>query len=208
MKKIKYLFIAVAALISGTAMAQKITCAGATIAQGGTAELVFSIESDKESTLAEFTLALPEGIKVQTEDDEYNYERGDMLVKSHSVTVTDKKDGSGIYVLVKNESGKNFKTTSGTLITLPIECGNNVSGTYKANVTGANIVNLEAKEIIEETAKAFDFDITVGTTGIDEVNGSRFMVSDSDFYDLSGRRVSQPTTKGIYVQDGKKVVIN
>ena len=181
MKKIKYLFVAVAALISGTAMAQKITCAGATIEQGGTANLVFSIESEKESTLAEFTLALPEGIKVQMEDDEYNYERGDMLVKSHSVTVTDKKDGSGIYVLVKNESGKNFKTTSGTLITLPIECGNNVSGTYTAKVTGANIVNLEAKEIIEETAKAFDFDITVGTTAISEVNGTEAALEDGKY---------------------------
>ena len=181
MKKIKYLFVAVAALISGTAMAQKITCAGATIEQGGTANLVFSIDSQVESTLAEFTLTLPEGITVQTEDDEYNYERGDMLVKSHSVTVTDKKDGSGIYVLVKNESGKNFKTTSGTLITLPIECGNNVSGTYTAKVTGANIVNLEAKEIIEETAKAFDFDITVGTTGISDVNGAEAALEDGKY---------------------------
>ena len=181
MKKIKYLFVAVAALISGTAMAQKITCAGATIEQGGTAELVFSIESEKESTLAEFTLALPEGIKVQTEDDEYNYERGDMLVKSHSVTVTDKKDGSGIYVLVKNESGKNFKTTSGTLITLPIECGNNVSGTYTAKVTGANIVNLEAQPIIDKSAEAFDFDITVGTTGISDVNGAEAALEDGKY---------------------------
>ena len=181
MKKIKYLFVAVAALISGTAMAQKITCSGATIEQGGTADLVFSIESEKESTLAEFTLALPEGINVQMEDDEYNYERGDMLQKSHSVTVTDKKDGSGIYVLVKNESGKNFKANSGTLITLPIECGNNVSGTYTAKVTGANIVNLEAKEIIEETAKAFDFDITVGTTAISEVNGAEGALEDGKY---------------------------
>ena len=180
MKKIKYLFVAVAALISGTAMAQKITCAGATIEQGGTANLVFSIDSQVESTLAEFTLTLPEGITVQTEDDEYNYERGDMLQKSHSVTVTDKK-GGGIYVLVKNESGKNFKTNSGTLITLPIECANTVSGTYTAKVTAANIVNLDAKPIIEETAIDFDFDITVGTTGISDVNGAEAALEDGKY---------------------------
>ena len=42
--------------------------------------------------------------------------------------------------------------------------------------------------------------------GISEVSGSKVQVSDSSIYDLSGRRVSKPI-KGIYVRNGKKVVI-
>ena len=201
MKKIKYLFVAVAALISGTAMAQKITCEPVTIAQGGTADLVFSIESDQASTLAEFTLTFPEGIKIQQEDGEYLYDNGAMLQRSHSVTVTDKADGS-VYFLTKNESGKDFKTTSGTLITLPIECGNIVSGTYTINVTKANIVanidnggKKEATPIIEEAAKAFDITVTVGTTGIEDVNGAEGALENGK-YEKDGQV--------FIVKDGKK----
>ena len=202
MKKIKYLFVAVAALISGTAMAQKITCADVTIAQGGTADLVFKIaDTEQLATLAEFTLTLPEGIKIQSEDDEYNYERGDMLQKSHTVTVTDKADG-GVYFLTKNESGKDFKSATGTLVTLPIECGNIVSGTYTINVTKANIVanidnggKKEATPIIEETAKAFDITVTVGTTGIEDVNGAEAALENGK-YEKDGQV--------FIVKDGKK----
>ena len=43
-------------------------------------------------------------------------------------------------------------------------------------------------------------------TGIETVHGEGLVVNDSDIYDLSGRKVSQPT-KGIYVKNGKKYVV-
>lgn len=42
------------------------------------------------------------------------------------------------------------------------------------------------------------------TTGINAINAAAYM--DGNWYDLSGRRVAQPT-KGIYVKNGKKVVV-
>ena len=45
-----------------------------------------------------------------------------------------------------------------------------------------------------------------GTTGVNEVieaNG----VTDDSFYDLNGRKLNNPTKKGIYIQNGKKVVV-
>ena len=170
MKKFRFLLAAVAVLISGTAMAQKITCADVNIAQaGGTADLVFCIESDQESTLAEFFLTMPKGISIEKEDDEYIYDLGSMCQRSHNGSVLDKANGD-IYVLVKNESGKNFKTTSGELIILPIvAAGDILEGSYQINVTGCNITDISPKQINTETA--FDINVTVGTTGIDEVNG-------------------------------------
>lgn len=44
-----------------------------------------------------------------------------------------------------------------------------------------------------------------GTTGIDEVSSKTEEVR-SDYYDLQGRRVAQPT-KGLYIVNGKKVII-
>ena len=65
MKKIKYFIIAAAALISGSAMAQKVVCPDVTFDQDGKANLVFSIESEEPSTLCEFFLTMPEGISIE-----------------------------------------------------------------------------------------------------------------------------------------------
>ena len=172
MKQIKYFIIAVAALFSGSAMAQKVVCPDVTIDKGDKAELVFSIESDQESTLAEFFLTMPEGISIEKNSKgRYLFTKGDMPTDDHTVTVTDKKNGD-VYVLLKNEYGDNFESNSGTLITLPIVADETaVSGPNVIKVTGVNITNLEPKQINTET----EFDITVtvsGATGISEVNGA------------------------------------
>ena len=44
------------------------------------------------------------------------------------------------------------------------------------------------------------------TTSIDQVSSSKIQVSGSDVYDLQGRQVKQPT-RGLYIKNGKKVVI-
>ena len=172
MKKIKFLFAAVAVLMSGSDMAQKVVCPDVTIDKGDKAELVFSIESDQESTLAEFFLTMPEGISIEKNSKgRYLFEKGEMPTEDHTVTVTDKKNGD-VYVLLKNEYGDNFESNSGTLITLPIVADETaVSGPNVIKVTGVNITNLDPKQINTET----EFDITVtvsGATGISEVNGA------------------------------------
>ena len=43
-------------------------------------------------------------------------------------------------------------------------------------------------------------------SGINEVSGSKFQVSGSTIYDLSGRRVASPA-KGIYVKNGRKYIV-
>ena len=48
-------------------------------------------------------------------------------------------------------------------------------------------------------------DVTNAYTGIDNVLNE--ITTDHRYYDLSGRRVSQPKSKGIYIFNGKKVVI-
>ena len=53
-------------------------------------------------------------------------------------------------------------------------------------------------------ARSFTIDEEGGTTGINAVNGEGFMVN--GYYNLNGQRVAKPT-KGLYIVNGKKVVI-
>ena len=70
----------------------------------------------------------------------------------------------------------------------------------------AGIVYID-KANVNTGATAPEF-LTIGgeTTGINAVNGSEFMVNGSDIYNLNGQRVAQPT-KGLYIVNGRKVII-
>ena len=61
------------------------------------------------------------------------------------------------------------------------------------------------------SARAFVMDFGDGeqTTGIIAVESSQFTVNgeSSATYDLQGRKVQEPTRKGVYIQNGKKVII-
>ena len=48
-------------------------------------------------------------------------------------------------------------------------------------------------------------DVTNSYTGISDV--LRETTTDYRYYDLSGRRISQPQSKGIYIVNGKKIIV-
>lgn len=56
-------------------------------------------------------------------------------------------------------------------------------------------------------AREFKMDFGDGeTTGVADVRG-KMADGRSEYYDLQGRKVAQPTQRGIYIQNGKKVII-
>ena len=143
--------------------------------------------------------------------------------------ITDRIVNSGQGVVLK-------KTTSGSITMTPTSSnssddysGNSLVGTmanitnpgnayvlnYKA-ATGAGFYKLSASGTIGankayltysgggSSAPSF-FGFDGNTTSINEVRGKMEDVS-GEYYDLQGRRVSQPT-KGLYIVNGKKVVI-
>lgn len=76
-----------------------------------------------------------------------------------------------------------------------------------AGTIPANKAYLLASEVFQASQGAAVLDLDFGeTTGINMVNGSEFMVNGSDFYNLNGQRVAQPT-KGLYIVNGRKVII-
>ena len=94
-------------------------------------------------------------------------------------------DGSSIYVLANGTNGVGF---------------------YKLESGDAIAAGKAYLQVTPPSASSF-FDIDDGTTGITMVQGEGFMVNGSDiYYDLQGRRVAKPT-KGLYIVNGKKVII-
>ena len=77
-------------------------------------------------------------------------------------------------------------------------------GFYKLKSTGTIGANKAYLTYSGALAPEF-FSLDGGTTGISEIEKMR-NVENETFYDLQGRRVAQPT-KGLYIVNGKKVVI-
>ena len=111
--------------------------------------------------------------------DTYTYTGTNKLAVSTAAAVSD------VYRLGYGDSGVGFYPYSGT--------------------PGAGIVYLNVSSASGARALVIDFDDE--TTGIQTVNGSGFTVNGSEtYYNLSGQRVAQPT-RGLYIVNGKKVVI-
>lgn len=108
------------------------------------------------------------------------------LVAGDGTTTWDGTAGYTYYFLKQDQF---YKATSGTL------------------QSGKAYFKVLTSEVPATTAPALGFDFGEGTTSIDASlidNGG--MVNDNVIYDLSGRRVAQPT-KGLYIVNGKKVII-
>jgi len=103
------------------------------------------------------------------------------LLKVSNGTV--KGNGSTIYALA-NVDGPGFYVVKEDL-TIP---------TNYIEITGSN-------------APALSFDFGEGTTGIRSIENGQLTI-DNVYYDLSGRKLNaMPTQKGVYIVNGKKVVI-
>ena len=90
------------------------------------------------------------------------------------------------YVLAKDGEGACFKQWTGTAATL-----------------NGRVVLLLDESIA--TAPVFTLDSNE-TTGIDSIENGKLKIENSEVYNLAGQRVANPT-KGLYIVNGKKVII-
>ena len=95
--------------------------------------------------------------------------------------VSTETTGNGVYVLADKDGVGFYKWTGGSL--------------------GAGRVYLPAPAAAAREFLSFDFE---ETTGINNVESSKLNIE--GFYNLAGQRVAQPT-KGLYIVNGKKVII-
>ena len=113
---------------------------------------------------------------------------------------------------VKDGAGNDYNVTHDNIRAFNINTADsrNPIGFYKLNNTVTTIPGNKAFLVLtnaEAQAKGFVLEFEDGgTTGIETIENSKNSTDDGVYYDLQGRRVENPT-RGIYIVNGKKVVI-
>jgi len=121
--------------------------------------------------------------------------------------------GSAINGLtVKDGAGNDYNVTHDNIRAFNINTADsrNPIGFYKVKSNVTNIPGNKAFLVLtnaEAQAKGFVLEFEDGgTTGIETIESSKHSTEDGVYYDLQGRRVENPT-RGVYIVNGKKVVI-
>ena len=113
---------------------------------------------------------------------------------------------------VKDGAGNDYNVTHDNIRAFNINTADsrNPIGFYKVKNNVTNIPGNKAFLVLTSTeaqAKSFVLEFEDGgTTGIETIENSKNSTDDGVYYDLQGRRVENPT-RGIYIVNGKKVVI-
>ncbi len=115
-------------------------------------------------------------------------------------------------VTVKDGTGTEYNVTHDNVRAFNLNTADtrNPIGFYKVKNDVANIPGNKAFLVLTSTeaqAKGFVLEFEDGeTTGIETIEGTKQNTEDGVYYDLQGRRVENPT-RGVYIVNGKKVVI-
>ena len=113
---------------------------------------------------------------------------------------------------VKDGAGNDYNVTHDNIRAFNINTADsrNPIGFYKVKSNVTNIPGNKAFLVLtnaEAQAKGFVLEFEDGgTTGIETIENSKHSTEDGVNYDLQGRRVENPT-RGVYIVNGKKVVI-
>ena len=169
-----------------------------TVEPGEATALEVKISNATAMTALQFNLSLPNGIA----PDVNAISRGN-ATNGHILNVQPLACGDYLVILYNL-----YKITfsDGTLLSIPVTAGENggtVSGSlYNVRMSTADAVSYKCEDV------SFKVTVNAPETGIDEVydevkgeNGEVKAV-----YDLQGRKVTHPT-KGVYIVNGKKVLI-
>ena len=176
-----------------------------------TAEQMMAVTGDDAVQLATMQAATTENIQFQTVDavpantpcllyvsqdvtDEFLFEDVDVTtVEATPTTVGESFNFVGSYVATTVAEGNYILGSDNTF---KKAAGGNALGAFRAYLTR----KVSAGEVKEVMHIMLD-----GTTAIDRIDGVN--VQEAGWYNLGGLRMGQPQQKGIYVKDGKKVVI-
>ena len=202
MKKIALLVTVFSFFFSSNVMAQRIVCGDISFMDGSTEENIdFCIEgSSRLAAIAEFVITLPDGFSLKTKGRGYANEIAEMA--DGFASTINKRDNGDFYVLLSSNDGYEFLENNGKIITLTLTKGESVvDGIYEASVHDIILGDIDAKQMNSETSNTFKIGVNQ-SVGIRDISAAG---EDAPIYNTAGQRV-QKAHKGLFIQNGKKVV--
>ena len=191
-----------------------------TLMFGEVDQLTLNVTEAGAATLVlPFDAALPTGVKAYT----LNYTAGNDKVKATEVTAITANQpvlinaAAGDYTFISNGTTNTdspvFGALTGVYAETLVPSGSYIL-TNESGVVGfrkvdgsTNYVTANHAYLTADGAGASILDIDFGSvTGIDSLTPSPSPMGEGSVYNLAGQRVSQPT-KGLYIVNGKKVII-
>ena len=192
---------------------------------GGQGSTTVSLTAPTVLANVTFYMVLPDGIEVAWDDDadDWAVAGSDELLQikgktKHTINCDDGAS-TGFMVSIYNDKGETgqpsipFNQESGELCTITFDSSKNLAnGEYEAKFVNIDMDDATA-HIMDNMGwpdkiwSDIPFKITVGApTGINNVTVAED--ANAPVYDLNGRMINgKPAQKGIYIQNGKKVVI-
>lgn len=181
--------------IAGSATAQSLTAQDLEAKVGEKATLTVSISGATDMTALQFNLSLPNGITV----DETNIAQGE-AVTNHTMTIRTLANGDRMFVFYNMDKKL---ISNGSVLSLP------VTMPKEAGVLNGKICTVRTASTDWVSHKCSDvaFTVTVKDDVSSIVNVNTTQTDNKTVYDMSGRRVKRPAAKGIYINNGRKVVV-
>lgn len=216
MKKILFLFAVLCMAHAGTMMADTdlaaysnvIFVAPATIdpnVDGNETTLSICMNNTAEIRGFQFDLYLPDGVTAMKTS------RGKFIVSfnearlpeddEHTLTLAAQSDGA-IRFLCGSQYDETFTGTSGEIATIKVNIEGLAEGEYPITLKSMKLTETDISKYYEVAEVVTT--LTVGSTsGVSSVQSTQ----ERSLYDLQGRKVKS-AKKGLYIRDGKKVVVN
>ena len=175
------------------------------ISKDGTATMEIELSNTDEITAMQFDLLLPEGLSVaKNERDRLVFGRT-MRTEDHSLMMQENEPGE-YRVLLYSTNLYLIEGNAGPFMTLKIQAASDLQeGTVlTGQLTGILLTQTDETRL---TPADVTFNVTVAkdANGITQIRAEK--KTDDTIFDLSGRRVKR-MKKGVYIRNGKKVLIN
>ena len=164
------------------------------VTPGSIAEVTIALDNQQPYTALQADIYLPDGLSVVGD-----FTLTDRKGKDHSVGCQAQPDGA-VRIFIKSPSNKNMKDNTGALVTFAVVA----DGDYRANDA------IELCNILAVTAQAVGYNLPDYLadgiiTAIDNLSQDG-KAADGIYYNLLGIPVNHPTP-GIYIRNGKKVIV-
>jgi hypothetical protein len=218
MKKISFIIALIACMFTGNAMAQHLSTEGVVFdkkTNPTAATMDINLNSDKLPAGIEFNVMLPEGFDFKRTSKGKITEKTLIASRGEALEILDPEDDEaeprfsfsieeiegGVNIMIVDYDGGSFESNEGNLLTLNLTCdADKAEDVYYGQLELVMLSDYDGTIAENET---IDFSLSV----IDGV-GIRGIIADGtegDIYNTAGQRVSR-TNKGLYIQNGKKVV--